>query len=236
MQRRAAAFTILELVIATLIFLMIMGATLTVFFGSNRDYDDLARDLEVNEKVVRALDRLGQDVREASVVELPPLVPADRAPPPFVFKTPEISTGRVLLVSEKPVINASGRGITASRDHTHWFLDRPKKVGNGPGGVPVTTYSLMRSVETTPASQPVEVIAGVSELVVWRTLRDPNLGPAGDGTGPAVVYVSLRMSNPRERGADRRLAGGYEVLFQTCYAARGKDIGTRRVAGGGAQP
>lgn len=229
------AFTVLELVIATLIFLMIMGATLTVFFGANRDHDDLTRDLEINEKVVRALDRLGQDVREASVVELPPLVPADRVPPPFVHRSPEVSTGRLLLVSERPMVNAAAQGLTAVRERTHWFLDRPKQVGKGTGGAPVTTYSLFRSVETTPAERPVEVIAGVSELVVWRSLRDPNIGPAGAGTGPAVVYVSLKISNPRER-ADKKLAGGYEVSFQSCFAVRGKDIASRRGSGGSAQP
>jgi len=100
-------FTVLELVIATLIFLMIMGATLTVFFGSNRDYDDLSRDLEVNEKIVRALDRMGEDVREASVVELPPLVPADRTPPPFVYQSAFVSTAVLALINEKPLVNAS---------------------------------------------------------------------------------------------------------------------------------
>lgn len=228
------AFTVLELVIATLIFLMIMGATLTVFFGTSRDHEDLTRDLEVNEKVVRALDRMGQDVRESSVVQLPPLVAADRVPPPFVHRSPEVSTGRMLLVSERAMVNASARGITGTRERTHWYLDRPRVIGTAAGGGTVTTYSLFRSVETTPASPPQEVIARVSELTLWRSLRDPNLGPAGAGTGPAVVHVSLKVANPRER-VDRRLTQGYEVTFQTCFAARGKDIGSRR-ASGGAQP
>ena len=235
MNRLRRAFTVLELVIATLIFLMIMGATLAVFFGTSREHEDLTRDLEINEKVVRALDRMGQDVREASVVELPPLVPADMVPPPFVHRSPEISTGRLLLVSERPMVNAAAQGLTAVRERTQWFLDRPKAVGRGPGGQPITTYSLFRTVESTPVTKPLEIITGVSELIVWRTLRDPNLGPAGAGTGPAVVYVSLRIANPRER-PDKKIAGGYEVQFQSCFAVRGKDIATRRGAGGSAQP
>lgn len=225
-----AAFTVLELVIATLIFLMIMGATLAVFFGTSKDHDELTRDLEINEKVVRALDRMGQDVREASVVELPPLISADQVPPPFVHRSPEVSTGRILLVSEKPTVNAAAQGINAVRERTHWYLDRPKTVGKGPTGAPVTTYSLFRTVETTPAERPYEVISGVSELVVWRSMRDTNLGPAGAGAGPGVVYVALKIANPRER-ADKKLSTGYEVQFQTCFAVRGKDIGTRRGSG-----
>ena len=39
----------------------------------------------------------------------------------------------------------------------------------------------MRSVETTPPSPPQEVITGVTEAVTWRTLRDANIGPPGQG-------------------------------------------------------
>ena len=35
---------------------------------------------------------------------------------------------------------------------------------------------------------------------------------------------------------DRRVTAGYEVQFQTCFAMRGKDIDTRRQAGGVVQP
>jgi len=145
--------------------------------------------------VVRALDRMGQDVREASVIELPPLIPADRVPPPFVHTSPQVSTGRLQLMNEKPLINASARGLTSARERVTWFLDKPKKIGLTPGGTQALTYSLFRSVETTPVSRPQEVVGSVTELTVWRTLRDANIGPAGMGTGPSVLYVSLKIAN-----------------------------------------
>jgi type II secretory pathway pseudopilin PulG len=232
------AFTVLELVIATLIFLMIMGATLTVFFGTNREYDTIAKDLEVNKDVVDALDKIGRDVRESSLIELPPLLPVSLSPPPFAHKSPQTSTGLLVLVHEKPSINASGRGLAALRERVVWYLDRPKRIGAAAGGGEVTTYALFRGVEPpppAPPAKPEQVLANVSELVMWRTFRDPGLGPDGAGTGPSVVHVQLKIAHARTR-ADRKLTSGYVVQFTTSYAARGKDIASRRGVLGGVQP
>lgn len=233
MSRRA--FTVLELVIATLIFLMIMGATLAVFFGTNREYDALAKDLEVNKDVVDALEKIGRDVREASLVEMPPLVPVSVTPPPFVHKSPEVSTGRLVLLNERPTISASGRGLSALRERVVWYLDRQKRIGAAAGGGDVVTYALFRAVETATPSKPEQVLPNVSELVLWRTFRDAGLGPDGEGTGPSVVHVQLKIANARGR-ADHKLAAGYVVQFTTCFAVRGKDIASRRSLLGAAPP
>jgi hypothetical protein len=228
-DRPVAAFTALELLIATFIFMLVMGVTLALFFGSSREYEEVRGDLETNERASKAFDRLGWDVRQASLVERPDMVPVDRAPPAFEHNSPLDSTGTLALITEQPLVSALGAGLDATRRHVVYYLDRPRTLGTSTADRPVVTYTLfVREIAGGVESPPAPIVDGVAELVFYRTIRDP-ASAGGTGTGPNVVHVVLRAINPRER-SDRKMAAGYSVELATCFALRGKDIATRRAA------
>jgi len=221
-------FSVLELVIATIIFLIIMGVTMTLFFGSNREFDDLRASLDANEKVLKAFDRLSRDVAQCSIIEAPAAIAPENAPPPFRHESPRESTGRLELTLERPSINGSANGLDSIQERVTYCLDRPVRLGIDPKGREVVTFSLIKTVESHGDEHPTtsSVLDGVSELIFFRTAGLDAQGEPS-GTGASVVHAILRVANTRVR-SDRRLAPGYQAEFSSCFAIRGKDVASRR--------
>lgn len=211
---RRRGFTIVEISVGLLVTLLVFLMAFSFFSSGRRGYQHLTEDLDLNSQIERALHRLSRDVRGASRILGPAMIPVDQAPPDFELgKTTDLA---LLQITR----DFSSSPITEATSLIRYSLEEPEEAGNLSTGEEVITYTLFRtagSESPLPPGKP--ILRGVRELVFYRTLHDPAAGGA-TGTGPSVLNVIMKVSQVRK---DRKgnVFFGYTAELATSIRARG---------------
>jgi prepilin-type N-terminal cleavage/methylation domain-containing protein len=80
-MRRDEGFTLVELLVSMLLMTIVLGSVLTTFDGFNQHAARTTRNLESQDAARRAVDRIVDEVRNATSASVPTLVPLERAAP-----------------------------------------------------------------------------------------------------------------------------------------------------------
>ncbi len=246
LQRRSgfrSGLTLPEFLVVVLLFTIILFATYKVFFSQTRMVQQSVESVMVNDQFRKVLFYMGKDVREASLIQFPPMVrPEDVA-------GLTTKTGVVLqLIRQEidPSIKPNATGMQIARTQEIVYKLEPIGATNDDDAGPPSSNPRFRLVrlervkeaEANTVEQRMEVTDMVRDLVIYRTIRKPMINqtidgedgfvldpvtPRNNGTGYGVVHIRTILERDRRRTAtiEREV---YGVSLATSFSMRGKAL------------
>jgi hypothetical protein len=228
--RQKQGITLVEIVIASSLFLLLMVAAYRLFFAEVLSIRTALEHIGVNESARRFFAHFGNDIRNANWVEFP-----EQTNRQTVSVLPVVSEGKVCTllrqVMDFQVKPPDPAFLKIER--IEYYL---KKAKDGSSDLYKKVYSETRGDPTSRKKVEFEkmICDGVKDLVLYRTIRKPatisNFSAAVpfknllsyepydlDGTGPYLVHVRATFVR---KGKDRGEGGAHHV--KTSFCVRGK--------------
>ncbi|MBI4866272.1 MAG: hypothetical protein HY816_04905 [Candidatus Wallbacteria bacterium] len=212
--RARGAFTVVEISVAAFILALVFLMGFTFLTGEGRGVAQMTQDLDINATVEAAFSQLSRDVRASSEVLTPGLIDVKDAPPRFEYGKTS------LCVLKQSYLDCRSTPVSRVSSVVKYWLDKPVRVGDLPGGEVGVTYSLYRRVNDQPGSDPEKpILTGIQELTFYRTKKVP--GAAGpNGTGYYVLHMNMKVAALR-RGTGSYVFRGYAAQMDTMVKLRG---------------
>ena len=222
------AITLVEVMIVTGLFCILMTAAYNLFFSEVKTIKTALEHIGVNESARKFFAFVGNDIRNANWVDYPKMVNRQ-----VVGSLKPISEGKVLVL-RKQVFDLEVKPPDPSFLREEIVTYSLKKADDG-------TSDLYRHVLSDLPGQPPKnfekrIADGIGEMLVFVTNRkiltiektimggslekQMNYEPYDlDGTGPYLVHICCSFAR---KGSKEKKASGPLINLNTCFAIRGK--------------
>ena len=227
-QKNKKAITLVEVMIVTGLFCLLMTAAYRLFFAEVKTIKTALEHIGVNESARKFFAIVGSDIRNANWVEFPKMVNRQ-----VVGSLKPVKEGKVLTV-RKQVLDLEVKPPQANFIREEVVTYSLKKAEDG-------TSNLYRHVVSDLPGQPAKnfekmIADGIDGLLVFVTNRkiitlqkglnadtldkQMNYEPYElDGTGPYLVHICCSFAR---KGSKEKQASGPLIKLNTCFAVRGK--------------
>ena len=228
MHKNNKAITLVEVMIVTGLFCLLMTAAYRLFFAEVKTIKTALEHIGVNESARKFFAIVGSDIRNSNWIDYPKMVNRE-----VVGKLKPVKEGKVLVV-RKQVLDLEVKPPQSNFIREEIITYSLKKAEDG-------TSDLYRQVVSDLPGQPAKnfekrLADGIDELLVFVTNRkivtleksltsnnlekQLNYEPYElDGTGPYLVHICCSFAR---KGSKEKKASGPLIKLNTCFAVRGK--------------
>ena len=228
MHKNIKAITLVEVMIVTGLFCLLMTAAYKLFFAEVKTIKVALEHIGVNESARKFFAIVGGDIRNANWVDFPKMVNRE-----VVGKLKPVKEGKVLVL-RKQVLDLEVKPPQGNFIREEIVTYSLKKAEDG-------TCDLYRHVVSDLPGQPAKnfekrIADGIEEVLVFLTNRKAmmleksfhgdslyeksNFEPYElDGTGPYLVHICCSFAR---KGSKEKKASGTLIKLNTCFAVRGK--------------
>ncbi len=228
-NNRRRGVSLIEVMIALIITVLIMTAVYQVFSQGRKGADEAMRNHQINQDLQRVVDRLQNDIREASGIhpEYPPFYT------PGVEKTKSPEDPKNLMVLQRAVIDFKKNPATLATGQKPYRiyvstyslqLDSPPPEAIKPGVTPPKCYIL--KCETTPIDESGNLVGGekktetimedIDRLIFYRYQTQATTGGNTSSVPTAnCIFFDLFMTRLDKEGTvDQKYTGKLTTSVQ----------------------